>query len=598
MKRCVFSTMVMFTVCGLLAAQDPGGEAPPDAKPAFGDKDEAVIQNQRLLKIRNDTKSTLTVSIQYHTYDKGAWAWSPADPAASTEALSLDIEAGQELLVKNDNEPVAASRMRIWATSETQKWMQYKTKHTWLVPERDDNGEHIYVAEAMETFTFAFTGGKIADDPSGDPNLNGESCIPDGEVPPGDIPDWDIIPGGGFPGGGGIALVKDLAVLPVNVTGTNAMVKVINLGHLSANLGRRLMVQKIVPGSLPVDQGPIGPLFHYSVKTFHLVGLAPGAYKAFVSPGDDAPYHGNDKKLFTVASVAYSDLAALPVFVSGGNVTVKVKNVGTEPAAAGTHLKVIKLVPGAVAVDHGPVGALAVNGIKTFVPFALPAGTYKAYLTPGDAAPHHGNDEKTFLVLAGSFADLNVLPVLVAGGNVHIKVKNIGTAAAIAGQHLKVIKLAPGAVAVDHGPIGALGVGGVKSFPAFALPAGGYKAYITPGDAPPHHANDDDIFSVVAVPSPDLEVSLPIKSGGMVKATIKNNGPGAFVLGARVWELEKWNGVSWVAIPTVGSHLIPALAPGAVHHVQGTFSGAGNYRISITPADSVPANDHKTKMLP
>jgi len=55
----------------------------------------------------------------------------------------------------------------------------------------------------------------------------------------------------------------------------------------------------------------------------------------------------------------------------------------------------------------------------------------------------------------------------------------------------------------------------------------------------------------------------------------------------------------WVAIPTVGSHLIPALASGATHNVQGTFSGAGDYRIRLTgPADPVPANDVKTKMLP
>ena len=96
----------------------------------------------------------------------GAPWLAPADPATSTEALSFDVQPGQEMLVKSEGEPVAASRMRIWATSESQKWLKYKKTNTWLVPERDENGEHIYMADAMETFTFAFTSGKIVVDPT------------------------------------------------------------------------------------------------------------------------------------------------------------------------------------------------------------------------------------------------------------------------------------------------------------------------------------------------------------------------------------------------------------------------------------------------
>jgi hypothetical protein len=462
------------------------------------------------------------------------------------------------------------------------------------VPEKTDEGEHVYSASGVEKFEFVFSNAKDKGVIPGDSDIVGEQNLPtEGEnipAPLAEIP-WDEVPEVLPPG---FNLVRDLAVLPVWSTGLNATVRVKNLGHFGVNLGRRLMVQKLAPGSVPEDKGPIGPLYHYSVKTFYLIGMAPGNYIAFISPGDEAPYHFNDKKPFAITATAYTDAAVLPVTFAAGKAWVKVKNLGTAPLAPGQHLNVVK-VPGGIPVDHGPIGMLLPNDIKAFPGIILPAGNYKAFVTPGDPAPYHFNDNRFFNVAVATFVDLDLFPVSVVAGKAKIKVKNIGTADAPAGTSLKIMKV-PGGLPVDHGPVGALPIGSVKAFLPIPLPPGNYKAFLSPGDAPPHHGNDSELFSVSA--NADLEADALIKVGGMVKGMIQNNGPGNYPGGARTWHLEKLTLGVWNAIPTVGSHVIPALAPGATHPVHGTFSGAGTYRLRITFGDANPGNDVKTKMLP
>ncbi len=697
MKKLLVPAMI-FLIGIVLAAQpthavDEPKEVPKQKadRPSFGDRDDAVLQNRRYLKIRNETEGTLTVFLQFRAPQAGAWTWVPADPAASTESLSFEIEAGKELDVTHKDDMVAASRMRIWATSPTEKWLKYKAKDIWLVPERTEDGEHVYIASGIETFSFVFSSSKDKGVIPGDSDMPGEQNLPtEGDnvlPPPPEIP-WDILPDPLPPN---FMLIRDLAVLPVFTIGTNATVRVKNLGHFNVNLGRRLMVQKLAPGSVPEDRGPIGPLFHYSVKTFYLVGISPGNYIAYISPSDDPPYHFNEKKPFTITALAFSDTAVLPVTLAGGKAWVKVKNVGTAPLAAAQHLKIQKL-PAGVPVDHGPVGALGVNAIKMFPGIVLPAGVYTAFVTPGDAAPHQFNDKKIFIVPAAMDPDFDVLPVSVVAGKATVKIKNIGTAAAPGGAHLKIMKLPggpivdhgalgvlpvnaiktfamiplapgsykafvspgdapphhgndseiffvpgviladldilsvtvaagkatikiknigtadapagahlktqkiPGGLIVDHGVIGALPVNGIKTFAMIPLAPGNYKAFVSPGDAPPHHVNDSQLFIVTS--SADLQVSAPVKMGGVVRATIKNNGPGMYAGGARTWHLEKFVMGAWMSIPTVGGHVIPALVPGADHTVQGTFTGNGTYRIRITPGDAHPVNDTKSKMLP
>ncbi len=599
MSKLILSILCLLIGLGapptVFAADEPKDNAKPKAeKPQLGDRDDVAIQNKRFLKVRNETSGTLNVFLQYKTLENNVWTWVPGDPAQSTEALSFEVEAGQEVDVKNKEQVVGASRMRIWATGPTQKWLKYKTKDTWLVPERNEDGEHIYFAPGLETYTFVFSSSKDKGAIAGDSDLSGEQSLPtEGDDIPPIPPDiiWDDVPDPLPPD---FPIIRDLAVLPVYVTGLNAKVRVKNLGHFSPNLGRRLMVQRLAPGSLPEDRGPIGVLFHYAVKNFYLVGMAPGNYLAFVSPGDDGSFQFNDKKAFTIAAALYSDAAVLPVSFAGGKVHLKVKNVGTAPVAGVQKLLVGK-VPMGIAVDHGPIGALAVNDIKAFPAFLLAAGNYKAYVTPGDGAPHQFNDVKYFAVAAASFADHDLLPVTVAAGKAKVKVKNTGTADAPAGPHLKIMKM-PAGIPVDHGPVGALNVGMVKAFPAIPLGPGNYKAFLSPADAPPHHANDQEFFVMPA--APDLAAGLPAKVGAKVKGTVKNNGPGLYPGGARTWHIEKMTMGMWVAVAIVGSHVIPALGPGDMHPIQGTYMGAGTYRIRITPGDGTPANDVKSKALP
>ncbi|MBI1830149.1 MAG: hypothetical protein HYR84_01705, partial [Planctomycetes bacterium] len=194
MKRLFFAPvlLVLFGI-GSLPIQggdqdDPKPPPPQKAdKPAFGDRDDATLQNKRTLKVRNETETSITVFIQFRAPDaSGAWSWIPGDPAKTSDALSFEIEAGKELDVAYKEEPLAASRMRIWATSEKQKWLKYKTKDVWLVPERTEEGEHVYMASGVETFSFVFSASPDKGVIPGDSDMPGEQNLPtEGEnLPP------------------------------------------------------------------------------------------------------------------------------------------------------------------------------------------------------------------------------------------------------------------------------------------------------------------------------------------------------------------------------------------------------------------------------
>jgi hypothetical protein len=127
-----------------------------------GDADqavEAVKQTQRLLRICNATDRSLRVHVQYRTMlDNGSYAWLPANPADSQEAVSFRIAAGETLDLARDGARIAASRVRLWAQSARGTWTGYRDKDLWLVPEADENGEHYYRAAKMETYTFTLKG--------------------------------------------------------------------------------------------------------------------------------------------------------------------------------------------------------------------------------------------------------------------------------------------------------------------------------------------------------------------------------------------------------------------------------------------------------
>ena len=577
----VFVIALSMSISSASAQDDPKPE-----KPAFGDKDDVVLQNKRLLKIRNVTGDTLTVYLQFRTPEDGAWVWVPEAPGPNTQALTFDVEAGREIEIKHKDGLVTASRMRIWATSPTQKWLKYKTKDVWLVPEKTEDGEHVYQASAVEPYSYIFSNDKDKGVIAGDSDMVGEQNFPtEGEAIPAPLPEipWDDVP---FPLPPDFPLVRDLAVLPVFTVGSNAMVRVKNLGHFGNNAGRRLFVKRLAPGALPDDMGPIGSLYHFSVKTFFLVGLAPGDYVAYVTPGDDVPYHVNDKRTFTITAAAFADTAVLPVAFVAGKAWIKVKNVGTAPLGAGQSLKTQKLPAGPI-VDHGPIGPLPVNGIKAFPGLVLPAGNYRAFVTPGDVPPHTGNDKKFFAVVS-TFVDLDLLPVFVAAGKATIKIKNIGTGDAPAGAHLKTQKI-PGGVIVDHGPIGALNDGNVKTFLAIPFAPGTYKAFISPGDAPPYHGNDTEVFNIPGVFDHDI---LPVfVAAGKATIKVKNIGAGDAPAGARL-KTQKLPGG-----PIFDHGPIGMLGAGDTKTFLAIPLLPGNYKAFVSPGDAPPNHVNDTQMF-
>jgi len=597
MKKIIVGLSILVTL--FVIAQGSIGQVgdkddpmPKEDKPAFGDKEELVLQNRRLLKVRNETATTLNIYVQFRAFKNDAWAWVPGDPAKSGESMSFELAAGAEREVQYEAEPVSASRIRVAATSMTHKWLSHTRKDLWLVPERNEDGEHVYLAEAVETFTVAIA--RTVDKevaPFESPSA-GERIYPTEGMqippPPEEIP-WDAPPPE-------VPLIQDLAVLPAQVMGANVVLRVQNLGHANPNMERHLVLKRIVPGSVPVEIGHVGHLFHLGVRTYFLVSLKPGNYRAFLNPGDGAPYGGNDARLFTIAATGFTDLAVLPVKVVGKKVHIKLKNIGTKAALGGMQLKVMKL-PGGPPMDYGLVAPLPPNATQVIPSFDLLPGNYRAFLAPGDQAPFKGNDFKLFNVAAVGFVDLDVLPVTVLAGKATVKVKNIGTVLSPAAGPKVIIKKLPMGPTKDLGPIGGLAPNGIKVFAPVPLPAGNYRAYLDPGDPLPYKANDFDDFGVGAAPA-DLSAGNLAKAALKVQGSIKNNGPGKYNAGPRQWHIEKKTGPIWMAVPTVGSHVIPDLPSGATHPIQGGFVGPGLYRIRISPPDAVPGNDINPQMLP
>ena len=84
----------------------------------------------------------------------GEWKWYPA----SDEAVSFDLEPGEESLVEHEGWTVNASRVRIWAETASGALMdEYQGKDLWLVSEKDAEGHHNYSAPDMEEFGFTFS---------------------------------------------------------------------------------------------------------------------------------------------------------------------------------------------------------------------------------------------------------------------------------------------------------------------------------------------------------------------------------------------------------------------------------------------------------
>jgi len=113
---------------------------------------ESAFQVERFLRIKNDSGEKLTVFLQVRTRnDRGEWVWSPEAPGSKAKVMTFDLEAGKTLDLTGK---VSASRVRLWARSESSSFMDYANQDLWLVPETTNSGEHRYQAGQMQTFTF------------------------------------------------------------------------------------------------------------------------------------------------------------------------------------------------------------------------------------------------------------------------------------------------------------------------------------------------------------------------------------------------------------------------------------------------------------
>ena len=128
-------------------------EADAEANDA-AEASDAEWQAQRYMKVENDSGKTVKVYLQYHTVqDDGRFAWLPADPEKSQKTVSFILKPGEIRKLATQDGPIAANRVRFWAVSNAKRWLQYKDKDLWLVPELRDDGHHRYQADEVETFT-------------------------------------------------------------------------------------------------------------------------------------------------------------------------------------------------------------------------------------------------------------------------------------------------------------------------------------------------------------------------------------------------------------------------------------------------------------
>jgi hypothetical protein len=141
------STETVFSAPAGVVIADQESEFAPTQSQTFA---------ERFLEVANDTNETMTVYLQYRSARNGSFAWAPADPRGSKQAVSFKLEPGQRTQISHDGELVRASKVRIWADGANGgRWNQYQSSDLWLVPETNDAGQHVYQAADMETKSFA-----------------------------------------------------------------------------------------------------------------------------------------------------------------------------------------------------------------------------------------------------------------------------------------------------------------------------------------------------------------------------------------------------------------------------------------------------------
>jgi len=102
---------------------------------AFASMEEsAPLQSLRYLRVSNQTGETLLVNVQW---------------AEINQPLTWTIKPDQVTYLAINDVPLAASQVRIWASSEQHLWNTYKDEDLVLVPTP-------YRSDRLDTFTYNF----------------------------------------------------------------------------------------------------------------------------------------------------------------------------------------------------------------------------------------------------------------------------------------------------------------------------------------------------------------------------------------------------------------------------------------------------------
>jgi hypothetical protein len=121
------------------------GSVPDESTPEENTAVVTEVFPERFLRVQNATAEPMKVYVQFHAQvDENKWAWVPADPKDSARAVMLQVGPGKEALLADDEGPISANRVRIWAMGPSKRITEYRNQDLWLVPEVNQAGEHVY----------------------------------------------------------------------------------------------------------------------------------------------------------------------------------------------------------------------------------------------------------------------------------------------------------------------------------------------------------------------------------------------------------------------------------------------------------------------
>jgi hypothetical protein len=112
-----------------------------------------VLQQTRYLRVANDTDKPVTIFVQYQALnDQGDWVWS----GEADDALQFQLQPGAVTDLDDNGWRINTASAHIWVKSDNgDEWNTFKDQELWLVPEQDENGNHVYQDQGIQIFDYA-----------------------------------------------------------------------------------------------------------------------------------------------------------------------------------------------------------------------------------------------------------------------------------------------------------------------------------------------------------------------------------------------------------------------------------------------------------